>query len=143
MFHPNSYNKIISRNADQFNSIIIDNYNKLDEIKYPEVYTQLSIISYFNKKYILDLSKFTSLQYLYICNANELELDNIPDTLLGIHIRLSFKNIIIPYKNTIKNIFRGSSMGEDFIDLTDIYHTDKHNFNYLKSIEFYDNRKYN
>jgi hypothetical protein len=121
---------IICRNAN-----LTNNFTDLANCESKEKYTQINITSIWGGKslYVADLSKFTNLKVLYISSCN-IVFTSLPDSLIGIGFRSCTQNIGIPYSKNIKYLFNLSSMGECFIDYTEMYHKYKlDNFDYIKT----------
>lgn len=112
--------------------VIMDNFDELAKCDNKEDIIQISMYNiYYSENPIeIDLSKFINLKILYMHNT-KIILTDLPESLVGIGIHQCYTYLDIPYKKNIKYLFSLSSMGDNFVDFSKMYHKyELDNFNY-------------
>ena len=108
--------------------IIIEKLNKFYNNESKSKYKLISIYHIYNpsnqKPIMLDLKEYTNLEILYLHNVSNVSILNLPNTLTGIAIKSSYNDITIVPTRYVKYVFRLSNMGDDFIDMSKVFHED-------------------
>lgn len=121
---------------DSTTTLIISDISDLDNLLNPMMYEQIHI--HFHDiidNTIIDLGKFNNAKILYLFSPNNIELVNIPDSVESLYFRMILQNVKIPYKSTIKSIVNLSSMADNYVDFSELYHKYKlHHIDYSKVV---------
>jgi len=116
-------------------TLVVKDLSDLEDYKNQESYDQLQIYNVCNC--VIDLTNFKNVKILYMLCPGNVELRNLPDKLETIYFRMIASDVKIPYKATLKSIINLSSMGEQYVDFSNLYHKYKlHNFEFAPLVRF-------